>query len=86
MSLRFHRRAHPRWPQVPHSEHHRRRQQEYLPLLVARLLPDENVLAALADLIISRGTSANIRSDNGSESIQGEIFYRFAEAKVPIEA
>ena len=36
---------------------------------MARRLRHEDVLAALADLFISRGPPAHIRSDNGSEFI-----------------
>jgi|TARA_Y100000815_G_scaffold112002_1_gene100631 putative transposase len=39
---------------------------ECLALVVARQLKHEDVLAALADLFISRGPPAHIRSDNGS--------------------
>jgi putative transposase len=42
---------------------------ECLALIVARQLKHEDVLAALADLFVSRGPPANIRSDNGSEFI-----------------
>ncbi|MCP1469304.1 transposase InsO family protein [Sphingobium sp. OAS761] len=42
---------------------------ECLALVVARQLKHEDVLAALADLFISRGPPAHIRSDNGSEFI-----------------
>jgi len=42
---------------------------ECLALIVARQLKHEDVLAALADLFISRGPPAHIRSDNGSEFI-----------------
>ncbi|WP_139111458.1 IS3 family transposase [Sphingobium sp. Ndbn-10] len=42
---------------------------ECLALIVARQLRHEDVLAALADLFITRGPPANIRSDNGSEFI-----------------
>ncbi|WP_132470540.1 IS3 family transposase [Novosphingobium sp. ST904] len=42
---------------------------ECLALVVARRLRHEDVLAALADLFISRGPPAHIRSDNGSEFI-----------------
>jgi transposase InsO family protein len=42
---------------------------ECLALIVARQLRHDDVLAALADLFISRGPPANIRSDNGSEFI-----------------
>jgi putative transposase len=42
---------------------------ECLALIVARQLKHEDVLAALADLFITRGPPANIRSDNGSEFI-----------------
>ncbi|PYD49434.1 IS3 family transposase [Komagataeibacter saccharivorans] len=42
---------------------------ECLALIVARRLRHEDVLAALADLFISRGPPAHIRSDNGSEFI-----------------
>lgn len=40
---------------------------ECLALIVARQLKHEDVLAALADLFIARGSPTNIRSDNGSE-------------------
>ncbi|KFG89572.1 Integrase [Sphingobium herbicidovorans NBRC 16415] len=42
---------------------------ECLALIVARQLRHEDVLAALADLFITRGPPANIRSDNGSEFV-----------------
>ena len=42
---------------------------ECLALIVARKLRHQDVLAALADLFVSRGPPAHIRSDNGSEFI-----------------
>ena len=42
---------------------------ECLALIVARQLRHEDVLAALAELFVTRGPPANIRSDNGSEFI-----------------
>lgn len=42
---------------------------ECLALIVARQLKHDDVLAALADLFVSRGPPAHIRSDNGSEFI-----------------
>ncbi|MBL4641016.1 MAG: IS3 family transposase [Erythrobacter sp.] len=42
---------------------------ECLALIVARKLKHQDVLAALADLFVSRGPPAHIRSDNGSEFI-----------------
>lgn len=41
---------------------------ECLALVVARQLHHEDVLAALAELVIDRGPPAHIMSDNGSES------------------
>jgi putative transposase len=46
---------------------------ECLALIVARQLKDEDVLAALADLFITRGPPANIRSDNGAEFIANAV-------------
>jgi putative transposase len=47
---------------------------ECLALIVARQLKHEDVLAALADLFISRGPPAHIRSDNvlGREAAVGK--------------
>ena len=42
---------------------------ECLALPVARRLRSEDVLAALAELFVTRGPPAHIRSDNGSEFI-----------------
>ncbi len=42
---------------------------ECLALIVARKMKHQDVLAALADLFVSRGPPAHIRSDNGSEFI-----------------
>jgi putative transposase len=42
---------------------------ECLALVVARKLKHQDVLAALAELFVSRGPPAHIRSDNGSEFI-----------------
>lgn len=43
------------------------------PLPVARRLRSEDVLAALADLFVSRGPPAHIRSDNGPEFIANAV-------------
>jgi transposase InsO family protein len=44
-------------------------QQGSLTLIIARQLRHEDVLAALAELFVTRGQPANIRSDNRSEFI-----------------
>ena len=46
---------------------------ECLALVVARQLKHEDVLAALADLFVTRGPPAHIRSDNGAEFIANAV-------------
>ena len=46
---------------------------DYLAMRVARSLTSDDVLAALAELFVTRGPPAHIRSDNGSEAIANAV-------------
>lgn len=50
---------------------------ECLAIRVSRKLKSEDVIDTLADLFISRGVPAHIRSDNGSEFIAAEVRHWF---------